>query len=281
MGRSITVNCPLCGAELKPYESLCAACREKQQNGGIPAAGMNPPLISGPGMQQNVLQSPPEQDPEADLPAYLRAGYSVTDEPGKPGIFRKYKKQIIISIAAVLILAAGAIAVFMIIEANKPGYMSITSAAQHEIDLMNEHKWDEIFAEVTDEEMEMIFEHNKEGLIRNDIHNAAELRQTIILYSSISATMNGWHDAQLKSDKVMRDKGTLIEENIQDDSYYLAGREEVAKHWYSRIKADGKTSNTYILLYKKDGRWFSLNGLKLSVTIAEGIARHNKEEESE
>ena len=155
------------------------------------------------------------------------------------------------------------------------------AATAHEIDLMNEHKWDEIFAEVTDEEMEMIFEYNKEGLERNDIHNAAELRQTIMLYSSISATMNGWHDAQLKSDKVMRDKGTLIEENIQDDSYYLAGREEVAKHWYSRIKADGKTSNTYILLYKKDGRWFSLNGLKLSVTIAEGIARHNKEEESE
>jgi len=272
---SVTMNCPLCGAELKPYESLCQACREKQQNISSRTGGTMTPDF---GIQQNTE---PAQDHETEQPYYLRSGYSVTDEPGKPGIFRKYKKLLIISLIAVLIVAAGAVTTFMIIESRKPGYMSITSAAQHELDLMNAHKWNEIFAEVTDEEMELLFEYNEDGLIRNDIHNAAELRQTILLYSSLSQTMNGWHDAQLKADRVEREKGSLIEENIPNYLYYLASKEGVAKYWYSRTKADGKTSVTYLLLCKKDGRWISLNGLHLSARITEGIAKHNNEEETE
>lgn len=266
------MNCPLCGAELKPYESLCSSCRDKKENS--PAAKPIFPDVSFPQTPQNAMTGSPEDGTEADLPAYLRSGYSVTDEPGKPGIFRRYRKQLIISLIIFLLAAGGAITAFLIIEANKPGYMSITAAAEHEMELMNEHNWDAIFSEVSDEEMEMVFEYYKEGLIENNIPDAVSLRQNIMLFAAISQTMNGWHDMSLDAKK-----SPLIEENIQSSTYYLASREGLAKHWYRRVNHDGEVHSASMFFYKKDGRWFSLNGLKLSDIVARGISDHSEKEE--
>ena len=275
------MNCPLCGAELKPYESLCASCREKQQMAGGSASGAITSSKSDTVINQDILLNSREQASEPDMPSYLRSGYSVSDEPGKPGIFRRYRKQIIISVIILFVLAAGAVTAFFIIESKKPGFMSISAAAQNEMDLMNAHNWTEIINEVSDEDMKMIFEHNKEGLLYNGIHNADELRREILLYASFSTSMNSLKDAKLESDKIENEKGSLIEENIQDDSYYLASKEGLAKHWFSHRRDDGSIATGYLLLYKKDGRWFSLNGLKLSATIAKAMANYNKEDDTE